>query len=82
MTTTIWRLADAKNRFSELVTRTLTEGPQRVRRRNDEVVIISAEEYAKLTGERPTFKSFLMQPAGIDELDMSRDRSTMREVEL
>lgn len=80
--TTIWRLADAKNRFSELVTRTLTEGPQRVRRRNDEVVVISSEEYARLTGERPTFKAFLMQPAGLDDLDLSRDRSFMREAEL
>ena len=79
---TTWRLAEAKNRFSELVTRTLTEGPQRVRRRHDEVVIISAEEYARLIGERPTFKSFLMQPAGLDELDLERDRSPLREVEL
>jgi len=80
--TTLWRLADAKNRFSELVTRTLTEGPQRVRRRDEEVVIISAAEYSRLTGERPTFKSFLMQPSGLDDLELSRDRSAMREIEL
>jgi len=80
--TTVWRLAEAKNRFSELVTRTLTEGPQRVQRRDGEVVVISAEDYARLMGERPSFKAFLMQPAGIDELEMTRDRSPMREVEL
>lgn len=79
---TTWQLDEAKNRFSELVTRTLTEGPQRIRRRHDEVVVISAEEYAELIGERPTFKSFLMQPVGLDELDLERDRSPLREVEL
>ena len=79
---TTWRLAEAKNRFSELVTRALTEGPQRVRRRQDEVVVIAAEEYEKLVGARPSFKAFLMQPVGLDELDLERDRSLMREVEL
>ncbi len=33
-----WNLAEAKNRFSEVVTRVLTEGPQRIRRRKDAVV--------------------------------------------
>ena len=78
---TTWRLAEAKNRFSELVTRALTEGPQRVRRQ-DEVVVIAAEEYEKLVGARPSFKAFLMQPVGLDELDLERDQSLMREVEL
>lgn len=78
----VWRLAEAKNRFSELVTRALTEGPQRVRRRHDEVVVISAETYAELVGERPSFKAFLMQPVGLDELDLTRDRSPMRETTL
>ena len=29
----MWQLAEAKNKFSEVFTRALTEGPQRVRRR-------------------------------------------------
>lgn len=77
-----WKLAEAKNRFSELVTRALTEGPQRVRRRQDEVVVISAKEYEALVGKRLSFKAFLMQPAGLEEIDLTRDRSPMREVEL
>ena len=79
---TTWKLAEAKNRFSELVTRALTEGPQRVRRRHDEVVVISAKEYEELVGKRLSFKAFLMQPVGLDEVDLTRDRSPMREVEL
>lgn len=35
-----WRLADAKNRFSELVTKALTDGPQRVRRREQAVMVL------------------------------------------
>jgi prevent-host-death family protein len=51
-----WQLADAKNRFSELVTRALRVGPQRVRRGNDALVVISAEEYELLKGQRVSFK--------------------------
>ncbi len=77
-----WRLADAKNRFSELVTNALHVGPQRVRRRNDEVVVISAQEYQRLTGEQLTFKEFLMQGEDFDDLDLSRDQSPTRDVTL
>ena len=44
----MWQLAEAKNKFSEVFTRALTEGPQRVRRRSDTVVILSEAEYERL----------------------------------
>lgn len=75
-----WRLADAKNRFSELVNRALSEGPQRVHRRNDTVVVIAQREYEKLTGDRPSFKELLLAGPGLDDLDLVRDRSPMRDV--
>ena len=78
-----WRLADAKNRFSELVNRALTEGPQRVLRRDDTVVIVALRDYEKLTGKRPSFKEFLMnRDPGLDGLDLKRDRTPMRDVKL
>jgi phosphopantothenoylcysteine decarboxylase/phosphopantothenate--cysteine ligase len=36
-----WQVAEAKNRFSELMTKALTEGPQRVRRRKETVVVMA-----------------------------------------
>ena len=51
-----WNLADAKNRLPEVVNLALTEGPQTITRRNDAVVVISAETYAELTGKRLDFK--------------------------
>jgi prevent-host-death family protein len=48
-----WRLQDAKARFSELVRRVHSEGPQRVTvHGRDEVVIISADEFRRLKGDR------------------------------
>src|SRR5450759_303476 len=46
-----WLLQDAKARFSELVRRVRSEGPQRVTvHGRDEVVVISAEEVRSLKG--------------------------------
>jgi len=77
-----WNLADAKNRLTEVVNLALTEGPQTITRRNDTVVVVSAETYAELTGAKPGFKEFLLQAVGLDELDLTRDRSPMRDIEL
>jgi prevent-host-death family protein len=78
-----WRLADAKNRFSELVTRTLAEGPQRVRRHDDAVVVVAERDYEKLIGKRAGFKEFLLaEGPSLEGLNLIRDDSPMRDVKL
>ena len=77
-----WNLAEAKNRLTEVVNLALSEGPQTITRRNDTVVVISAERYAELTGQKPDFKEFLFQSVGLDELDLTRDQSPSRDVKL
>jgi antitoxin Phd len=77
-----WQVAEAKNKFSELVNLALTEGPQRVRRRNDAVIMLAEEEYERLIGTRPDFKEYLKRCVGLDELDLSRDQSPGRDVSL
>jgi antitoxin Phd len=73
----------SKNRFSELVTRALAEGPQRVRRHDDAVVVVAERDYEKLTGKRPGFKEFLMgEGPSFEELDFARDDAPMRDVKL
>ena len=48
-----WALQDAKARFSELVRKVRSDGPQHVTvHGRDEVVVISAEEYRRLKGEK------------------------------
>ncbi|MBS0317358.1 MAG: type II toxin-antitoxin system Phd/YefM family antitoxin [Proteobacteria bacterium] len=48
-----WLLQDAKARFSELVRRVRSDGPQHVTvHGRDEVVVIAAEDFRRLQGER------------------------------
>ena len=78
-----WRLADAKNRFSEVVNLALSQGPQRVLRRNDAVVILAERDYDRLTKKRQDFKAFLMNSdPGFEGLELTRDPSPMRDVKL
>jgi prevent-host-death family protein len=80
----VWSLQDAKNRFSEVVNRALSEGPQVVTRRGEEVVVVVArEEYASLRKSRPNLVEFFRESplVGVD-LDLERDRSRLRDLEL
>jgi prevent-host-death family protein len=79
----IWKLAEAKNKFSEVISLARDEGPQFVTRREEEYVVITREEYDRLTGEKPV-RSFAQHLLGIpkgDDLDLSREPSYMREIE-
>ena len=76
-----WQLADAKNRFSELVTRALSKGPQRIRRRGDAVIMVAEKEFERLKGKRRTFKEFLLNGPDMSGLDLARDKSPMRKID-
>ncbi len=77
-----WQLAEAKNRFSEVVRLALTEGPQRVTRRGDAVVVLSEVEYERITGKCPSIVEQFMQGPSLEGLDLTRDKSEMRDIEL
>jgi antitoxin Phd len=76
----IWQLAEAKNKFSEVVNRALSEGPQRIRRRDQVVVLLSEEEYKRLAGDRETLIDYIRSGPDLSELDLTRDQSPMRDV--
>lgn len=80
-----WKLQDAKARFSELVRRAQTEGPQRVTvRGHDAVVVIAADELKRLlppVGDVVPFVTF-MESLSVDGLDLTRDRDLGRDLAL
>jgi prevent-host-death family protein len=74
-----WLLQDAKARFSELVRRVRSEGPQRVTvHGRDEVVVISAEEFRRLKGD-PTGEALIaaMQASPHRGIDIEPRRAPM-----
>ncbi|MBA3275117.1 MAG: type II toxin-antitoxin system Phd/YefM family antitoxin [Chloroflexia bacterium] len=77
-----WQLAEAKNKLSEVFTKTIEEGPQFVTRRNEEIVLISKDEYQRLTGEEPGFLDALRSAPDFDELHLERVQLRVRNVDL
>lgn len=81
----MWQVAEAKNKFSELITKALTEGPQRVRRRGETVVVLSEAEYERLAGKpkpKMTLGEYLLNGPSLEGLDLERRKSPMRPVDL
>jgi prevent-host-death family protein len=74
-----WLLQDAKARFSELVRRVRSEGPQHVTvHGRDEVVVVSIEEFRRLKGA-PTGAALIaaMQASPAKDLDLEPARTKM-----
>jgi antitoxin Phd len=66
-----WALQDAKARFSEVVRRANTQGPQTVTYRGVEtVVVLSAEDYRKLKPGKPSFVDMLLNGPKLDDDDV------------
>lgn len=77
-----WKLAEAKNKFSEVINRVLLEGPQKVVRRDQSFIIMEESQYEKLTGKKSSFKDYILNLPSLDGLDLSRDQSPMRNTDL
>src|SRR5882724_3982541 len=81
-----WLLQDAKARFSELVRRVHSEGPQRVTvHGRDEVVVISADEFRRLKGDlngEALIAAMQASPHRDIEIEPKRTPMPVREVSL
>ncbi len=78
----VWKLADAKNKFSKVVDMALEEGPQTVTRRDKSVIVVDARAYERLSGKRPGFKDYLVNAPSLKGVNLNRDRSKVRGVVL
>ncbi len=81
-----WPLQDAKARFSELVRRVRSEGPQHVTvHGRDEVVVVAAEEFRRLKGERTgaaLIAALQASPYRDIDIEPRRERLPVRDVKL
>lgn len=84
--TECWPLHEAKARLSELLRSVHRNGPQRISTHGrDEVVVISAEEYARLKGGQDgaeLLRVMRMLPHPDLEFEFDRVRGPVRDVEL
>jgi len=79
-----WQLQDAKNKFSNLVEKAQSKGPQVVTKHGREaVVVLSIEEYKKLIKPKKNLiKFFQSSPLANVELDLTRTKELPRDIKL
>lgn len=79
-----WQLQEAKVNLSKLIKRAVGGEAQVVTvHGKPTAVVVSVEEYARLTRQRGKLSSALLRPElAIDDLDLSRSRDTGRDIEL
>ena len=80
----VWQLQEAKSNLSQLVKRASNGDAQTVTVHGKATaVVVSAEEYARLTRQRSKLSTALLRPdlAG-EDLDFSRSRDTGRDIAL
>jgi prevent-host-death family protein len=81
-----WLLQDAKARFSELVRKVRSEGPQHVTvHGRDEVVVVAAEEFRRLKGSysgQTLIDAIQSSPYREIEIEPQRNTPPVRDVSL
>ena len=81
----VWRLEEAKAKFSQMVDQAMKGQPQRVTRRGkDAVVVVNAEHWDALNGAGLTAYELIRTAPKFEdfELDVERSREGIREVDL
>ncbi len=79
-----WQLQEAKNKFSNLVKKAQRSGPQVVTKHGkDTVVVLSVEEYKKLTRPKNSLVTFFRNsPLAHADIDLTRKKDLPRDMEL
>lgn len=80
-----WSIANAKSQLSEVVRRAGRQGPQTISvRGKDAAVLLSKADYDRLRDpDRPKdFKDWLLNGPSLEDLDLERDQTPPRDIEL
>lgn len=79
-----WQLQEAKARLSELIREATSSGPQEITVHGEPTaVLMSVSQYEALTQKKPRFVEFMRSSPLVGvELDLVRDKSPSRDIEL
>lgn len=78
-----WQVQEAKARFSEVVEKARTEGPQTITRHGRErAVLLSIEDYRALLSRQTDIRELLLGGPKVDDFTIERDGDHGREIAL
>ena len=77
-----WQLQQAKARVSELVQKTIDDGPQTVTRHGKPTVVVLSAEQFDLMKERQISLKDLLAMVSLEGVDLERNKDFPREIDL
>lgn len=79
-----WQLQEAKAKLSAVIEESSKHGPQEITVRGKrKAIVISSEEYSKLTEPKVTLVDFFLNsPLRGENLDFSRNKSPGRDIDI
>lgn len=78
----VWQLQDAKNKFSEVVEKAISVGPQEITRRGKKtVVLISIKDYLRLKKKKNSIVDFFKN-SPLSEISLERTQDYPRSIDL
>jgi antitoxin Phd len=78
-----WDLSEASKKLGEVVERAQHDGPQTLAVDGHETAaVISLRELRRLQERKPTFKEFLLSFPSLEGLDLERDSTPPRDIDL
>jgi prevent-host-death family protein len=79
----VWSLTEAREKLEEIVERAGADGPQALTVDGEEkAAIISMAELRRLQERKPTFKEFLLSMPSLEGVDLTRDQTPTRDIDL
>jgi antitoxin Phd len=75
-----WQAPSAKARFSELLERAVSEGPQ-IKPSSERTVVLSIEEYHRLVETRRNLRDYLLGGPKVDDFKVERSTDRGREID-
>jgi len=78
-----WTIAEAEQRLDEVVEQAAHDGPQTLLVDGvEKAAVISMVELRQLQERKPTFKEFLLRFPSLEGIDLERDQTPARDVDL
>jgi prevent-host-death family protein len=78
-----WTVAEAKAKFSELIERARSRGPQTITKNGRDAAVVSAEEWRRKTERVGTFADFFAaSPLRNSGLKIPRSKQSLRPIKL
>ena len=77
-----WKLAEAKNRLSEVLNLVDDNEPQVITRKGKDYIVLAGDEYRHLKGEKPNLIDVILDAPSLEGIDLERDRTGERMVDL